>query len=184
MDNLLLATDRDADDSSLMDKNNNSLLVLTSVIGYLYVFCWSFSFYPQLLLNFKRQSAKGLSIDFLFLNFLGFLCYSVYNLFYFFEQDSSQLVSISDVLFSTHALFVTTLTILQIFCMKLQREKLSRNVLRLITFLTFLIAIMFLACLIDSSFGFEALVIYLGYNKVFITLVKYIPQVLMNYRNS
>lgn len=34
-------------------------------------------FYPQALLNWRRKSVSGLSLDFLALNPLGFACYSV-----------------------------------------------------------------------------------------------------------
>lgn len=39
--------------------------------------CWSLSFYPQPLLNWRRKSTHGILIDFPTLNVLGFLCYSI-----------------------------------------------------------------------------------------------------------
>lgn len=41
------------------------------------VLCWSLSFYPQPLLNYKRRSTLGLTVDFPMLNVLGFLCYTI-----------------------------------------------------------------------------------------------------------
>lgn len=41
--------------------------------------CWSASFYPQPISNFRRGSTAGLSIDFPTINTLGFFCYTVYN---------------------------------------------------------------------------------------------------------
>ena len=36
-------------------------------------FCaWSISFYPQAILNYRRKSVVGLSLDFQLLNLLGF----------------------------------------------------------------------------------------------------------------
>lgn len=43
------------------------------------LFC---SFYPQALLNYRRKSVSGLSLDFLVLNPLGFACYSVSAFFH------------------------------------------------------------------------------------------------------
>lgn len=40
---------------------------------------WSASFYPQPITNFRRKSTAGVSIDFTIINFLGFLCYTIYT---------------------------------------------------------------------------------------------------------
>jgi len=52
---------------------------LSYFIGWTYFLAWSASFYPQALLNWRRKSVQGLSMDFIHLNVLGFLCYSVRN---------------------------------------------------------------------------------------------------------
>lgn len=43
------------------------------------MFCWSASFYPQPIFNFRRKSTTGLSIDYPTVNALGFACYSIYT---------------------------------------------------------------------------------------------------------
>lgn len=40
---------------------------------------WSASFYPQPIVNYRRKSTSGLSIDFPTINTLGFVCYAVYT---------------------------------------------------------------------------------------------------------
>lgn len=40
---------------------------------------WSVSFYPQVLLNFRRKTSVGLSFDFLLYNVLAFSCYSAFT---------------------------------------------------------------------------------------------------------
>jgi len=40
---------------------------------------WSASFYPQIIINYRRKSTSGLSIDFPTINTLGFACYTVYT---------------------------------------------------------------------------------------------------------
>ncbi|EHK99435.1 putative Cystinosin [Glarea lozoyensis 74030] len=47
--------------------------------GWIYFFCWSFSFYPQPILNFRRSSTTGTTIDFPAINVLGFIAYFVSN---------------------------------------------------------------------------------------------------------
>jgi cystinosin len=40
---------------------------------------WSASFYPQIIINYRRESTSGLSIDTPTINTLGFACYTVYT---------------------------------------------------------------------------------------------------------
>lgn len=47
------------------------LAPLSALFGWVYTFCWSASFYPQPLLNFRRRSTSGTTVDFPFLNVLG-----------------------------------------------------------------------------------------------------------------
>lgn len=51
--------------------------LLSYLIGWVYFLAWSASFYPQAILNQRRKSVQGLSMDFIHLNVLGFLCYTV-----------------------------------------------------------------------------------------------------------
>lgn len=41
--------------------------------------CWSASFYPQPIHNYRRRSTAGLAIDFPTINVLGFVCYLIYT---------------------------------------------------------------------------------------------------------
>ena len=58
---------------------SNFLFTICSIIGWIYFFAWSISFYPQVILNFKRKSTEGLNLDFIILNIVGFLCYGFYR---------------------------------------------------------------------------------------------------------
>lgn len=40
---------------------------------------WSASFYPQIIINYRRKSTSGLSIDTPTINTLGFACYTIYT---------------------------------------------------------------------------------------------------------
>lgn len=50
---------------------------LSHLIGWAYFIAWSASFYPQAILNWRRKTVQGLSMDFVHLNVVGFLFYSV-----------------------------------------------------------------------------------------------------------
>jgi hypothetical protein len=47
------------------------LWFLSAVFGWIYTAAWSLSFYPQPLLNRRRKSTSGTTIDFPFINSLG-----------------------------------------------------------------------------------------------------------------
>lgn len=44
---------------------------VSGIFGWIYTLCWSLSFYPQPILNFRRRSTSGTTIDFPFINCLG-----------------------------------------------------------------------------------------------------------------
>lgn len=102
------------------------LSLLSAFCGITYFIAWSASFYPQVILNYKRKSVIGLSFDYLDYNILGFTCYSIYNLTMFFSpvvqyqyeqkyHTSDIPVAFSDVLFAVHAFFLCSYTCFQCF---------------------------------------------------------------------
>ena len=66
------------------------LNVFIQIVGWIYFFAWSISFYPQIYLNFRRRSVVGLNFDFLALNIIGHSCYSVFNLYLYTSHDVQQ----------------------------------------------------------------------------------------------
>jgi cystinosin len=50
---------------------------ISRLVGWAYVLCWSLSFYPQPINNWKRKSTQGLAIDFPTMNLLGFTSYTI-----------------------------------------------------------------------------------------------------------
>ena len=60
-------------------EKSKSLLIISDIVGWIYFLAWSVSFYPQIYWNYRRKSVVGLSFDFLSLNLLGFLMYSLFN---------------------------------------------------------------------------------------------------------
>lgn len=86
----------------------------TIIVGWMYFFAWSLSFYPQMFLNFRRKSVTGLNFDFLLLNLIGFSAYSLYNLLMYYDVNvqaeykrehprSPIPVLLNDVVFAVHA---------------------------------------------------------------------------------
>jgi cystinosin len=64
--------------------------IFIQIVGWIYFFAWSISFYPQIILNFRRRSVLGLNFDFLALNLLGHSCYAIYNISLYTSHDIQQ----------------------------------------------------------------------------------------------
>lgn len=47
------------------------LTLVSTAFGWIYTLCWSASFYPQLILNIRRKSTTGTTVDFPLINVLG-----------------------------------------------------------------------------------------------------------------
>jgi cystinosin len=99
---------------------------LSSMIGYTYVTAWSLSFYPQLLSNLRNRHTEGLSSDFCYLNVLGFLCYTIFNLSmaysptlqaqYAARHNGLRIhIAPNDIAFAIHALLLSTVWVIQIW---------------------------------------------------------------------
>lgn len=106
--------------------NSRPLILISVIVGWVYFAAWSISFYPQVILNFRRQSVVGLSFDFLALNIIGHSMYGVFNIsLFFFKYFQDEYfnrfphgmnpVEINDVFFSIHAVILTIFTIGQCF---------------------------------------------------------------------
>ncbi|KAF9336436.1 hypothetical protein BG006_008717 [Podila minutissima] len=162
------------------------------VIGWAYFIAWSASFYPQAFLNYRRKSVQGLSLDFIYLNVLGFLCYSVFNLAFFFNttiQDQyrdrndgqDNLVRSNDVFFAIHALVLSTFTLFQTFFYKHDKDQSVSSPTKVLIFITVAGALIVAASAIWGSAQWIDFLYYLGYIKLGISFIKYCPQVYLNY---
>eukprot|EP01061_Rhynchopus_euleeides_P009793 TRINITY_DN1908_c0_g1_i3.p1 TRINITY_DN1908_c0_g1~~TRINITY_DN1908_c0_g1_i3.p1 ORF type:complete len:358 (+),score=159.19 TRINITY_DN1908_c0_g1_i3:171-1244(+) len=173
---------------------------ISEVIGWIYFAAWSISFYPQLYLNWVRKSVVGMSFDYQLLNLVGFGCYSAFNVAYYYSDDmkadyelkhnsTDNPVHLNDVVFALHAEFLTLLTFLQIFFY----EKGEQRLHPLPIIFTGAFLAVFAAYFIyvnhhggrwaDSDTPWTWLDFFLGLSwvKLGISVVKYCPQVYLNY---
>lgn len=166
------------------------LSVFCDVIGWIYFVAWSISFYPQTILNYRRKCVAGMSFDYMALyNFTGFLFYSIYCIAIFIHKDGtsnpSNPIAINDIAFTTHAFLLTSVKCIQILIYDRAGQKPSM-------FAMWLTSVLWIVSLYNVSlsiafngdlpwFGRMSTIAFLGYMKVLITTVKYIPQAYMNY---
>ncbi|KAK8864284.1 hypothetical protein IAR55_001530 [Kwoniella newhampshirensis] len=94
--------------------------------GVAYFIAWSYSFYPQIILNHQRKKTTGLSPDFIYVNPLGFLALTIWSWGAYLspvarrqyqERHDGHLpqVSTSDLAFSLHALLISLITLVQVW---------------------------------------------------------------------
>lgn len=180
------------------DDDHDFLFYLSQVIGWIYFFAWSFSFYGQVIENYKRKSVSGLSFDFVCYNLLGFMGYTVYTIWgYCDPKIGTGKVSIQDIVFATHATMITFITIIQI-CIYYDKKDSNQKVsstcrLICICLIWGVLQILFIERVLklydphqtdkSSKFNFNS-VIYLGWCKVFISFIKYMPQAYYNYKRK
>ncbi|KAI9333313.1 PQ loop repeat-domain-containing protein [Obelidium mucronatum] len=157
--------------------------VISEVLGWLYFLAWSISFYPQVILNAQRKSIDGLSIDFVMLNWFGFTCYAVFNGFHYFVFKSPD-VQIQDLSFSVHAWILCAVTVAQ--SLWYSPEPRFTSILNKTSTSTRLILPTCTVAIFAAAFALPGLswLTLLGSVKVGISLIKYVPQLLLNWRNK
>jgi cystinosin len=196
-----------------MTKTRSLQLDATSIaLGWCYCILWSFSFYPQIILNYRRKSVVGFSLDFALFNFLGFLCYTIYTCSLkwnpavreqYFTVYKTNLVTLEDCLFALHGLLMCALTCYQ--CIFYERAgKRNSNACLITASIITMCCIGYLIAVISGGgnggpvffeadsekksdvnlFSWLCFVYLLSTTKIGITFVKYTPQVLLNIKNK
>lgn len=167
---------------------------ISSVMGYSYVLAWSVSFYPQILQNARRQTTEGLSIDFALLYAAGYTAYTVYNVAMYWSHTvlneyharygphASPQVQWNDVLFTLHAIFITTFMIGQIvYYDGLQTLRPSPS----IAFCLWAMVVVSLGYPLAILLGYSTWLDYiylLSAVKVVLSILMYAPQVILNHK--
>ncbi|XP_058464332.1 cystinosin homolog isoform X2 [Malaya genurostris] len=174
--------------------NSRPLIYASIVIGWMYFVAWTVSFYPQMIINFKRKSVVGLSFDFLALNLLGHTLYAIFNCLLFWDDHVEQEyfdrhprglnpVVANDVAFSLHATIATSLTVLQCFFYERGEQRVSYIAQGILGI--FAIVIIVSGIMVGTGHWHWLDLLYtFSYIKLAITLIKYVPQAVLNFRRK
>jgi cystinosin len=168
--------------------------LVSSCLGYTYFIMWSISFYPQILLNWQRRTTSGFSVDFCWLNVIGFACYSIYNLSLLYNpsirqqyqarhpESQSIPVRFNDVAFAVHAFVLSLMTLWQIGaydgvgrCIPSFRTRILMGLLGMGMVIGSMVWAIW-----PHHFNALDCIYVLSYIKIGITFIKYVPQVLLN----
>jgi cystinosin len=136
-----------------------------------------------------------MNFDFIAMNLTGFTFYSIYNSYgYFISEDQTGKVDLNDLLFSYHAIIATLLTLSQIMIFPKQSNKIhTPTIIYLVVMWTFLAVWTLLTDvpillsqglkIIDVSVDARS-VSLMGYCKLSISFLKYLPQFYWNYKRK
>ncbi|CAG5098503.1 Oidioi.mRNA.OKI2018_I69.XSR.g15729.t1.cds [Oikopleura dioica] len=176
---------------------NYSLFIVDQSIGWLYFFLWSVSFYPQVIMNFRRKSVVGFGFDYLGYDYVGFAAFSLYNCLLFWSPavfnlyldnypGASNPIQLNDVLFCLHAVLIQTVNLYQCLTYERGGQSLSKvcvSILVLVGVVT--TALVIVAHLgLSENIGWFQILLMGSYIKVGSSVIKYIPQVLLNYKRK
>ncbi|KAG8185689.1 hypothetical protein JTE90_003228 [Oedothorax gibbosus] len=174
-----------------------SWVVVSSVIGWLYFICWSVSFYPQVIENYRRKSVVGLNFDFLGLNLTGFIAYSVFNLglkyvpevqveYHSVHPTGVIPVEVNDVVFAVHAVLATVITIGQCFIYERGDQLIAKSTVAVLALVwsTAAVFLLLTALHVNKYTPWLTFLYFFSYVKLGVTLTKYIPQVVYNYQRK
>lgn len=134
-------------------------------------------------------------MDFLSYNVVGFLCYSIYNLSFYFSKriqdeykqrnDSNEnLVRANDVMFAVHAFLISLFTLLQTFYYKRDSTQRVSKIAQYFLWTSFIGVFVISTVIYAGHAMLIDLMYYLSYVKLVISLIKYVPQVWINFRRK
>ncbi|XP_030948601.1 cystinosin homolog [Quercus lobata] len=171
--------------------NSIPLEITYEVLGWTAFSSWSIGYYPQIILNFRRKSVVGLSFDFAVLNLMKHSTYLIYNASLYFSSviqkqyyekygyEQMLPVAANDVAFSTHAVLATSTIVFQILIYDRGSQKVSKIAIAMIFAVFFFAAVCFFLALPSHSWLW--LISIFNSIQAFMTVIKYIPQAVMNF---
>lgn len=155
------------------------------------------SLHMQVFENWRRHSVVGLSLDYLVYSLVGFLCYAAYTGALYFStgvqeayiqahHGASSDVQLADVLFAAHAVTMSVFVVYQCTIFERQGQRLStlcKSVSGLVGFsvLAYLMH-MQRTCDVSDCNSWMPLLYFLGGVKILMTVIKYTPQALLNWK--
>ncbi|CAA2971991.1 cystinosin homolog [Olea europaea var. sylvestris] len=174
--------------------NSIYLKVSYNVLGWTAFVSWSISFYPQVILNFRRKSVVGLNFDFLLLNLTKHSSYLIYNASLYFSSTVQRQyrqkfglnemipVAANDVAFSIHAVLLTAFTLFQVVIYDRGNQKVSKICIAIVSVAWLSAVICVFIALPRHSWLW--LVNCFNTIQVVMTIIKYIPQAVLNFRRK
>lgn len=161
---------------------------LQSLFGWIYFIAWGITGWPQILLMYKRGTTDGFSPDFMIINIVGFISYSIFTYACYFVPEAAKSyesatgdlpqVELTDVLFASHGAFICGILILQLIILppRIPPNKIVTVISALFQLGVFLGLV---GCVLLDREWYSYLQMC-SYVKVISTFVKHFPQYILN----
>ncbi|XP_062105557.1 cystinosin homolog [Humulus lupulus] len=174
--------------------NTIPMEITYEALGWIAFLSWSISFYPQVILNFRRKSVVGLNFDFMVLNVTKHTSYLIYNATlyfsstvqrqYFEKYGFGQMIPVAanDVAFSVHVTLLTIYLLFQISIYEKGDQTISKITILIIAAVWLFAGVCFFIALQTNSWLW--LISIFNMIQVFMTTIKYTPQVFMNFKRK
>ncbi|KAL7748293.1 hypothetical protein RI367_006252 [Sorochytrium milnesiophthora] len=169
--------------------------LLSACLGWGYFAAWSVSFYPQVILNYRRKRVDGLSTDFVALNIIGFTAYAIFTCAFYFSgtvqrqyrdrnNGQSNLVAPQDVFFALHALALASITGVQMVVYRATRKDLSIPARTAILGVLATVVCFMASMIAKPEIAWLDLIYLCASVKLFVSFIKYLPQMILNYQQQ
>ena len=143
-----------------------------------YIFLWSFGFYSQIYTTIKKKTGDGYSLNFQIIGLTSTLYLLTYNIYLL--NKKKNYITIMDTIYAINTIILMSVQILLCYYYPRKINKLSWS-----SFVIIFVSILFIFLFyISSSFfeiGAREFIIFIGFSKLNITVVKYIFQVFLNF---
>lgn len=166
-------------------------------LGWGYVSLWAASFVPQIIHSHRRRDMAGVSSDYLWLNVVAFACYfattvallesTIVRREYAERHDGyPPIARWNDAVFAAWAWLCALVQLAQAWMFRSTANRVSRPTLAMLTVMVVTLALGALGPAVtgELSWTWLAFVDYMGILKSYITLIKYVPQVLLNLKRQ
>ncbi|KAJ4957548.1 hypothetical protein NE237_024659 [Protea cynaroides] len=173
---------------------SHPLEIAYNIFGWIAFISWSISFYPQVILNYRRKSVVGLSFNFLVLNLTKHSSYLIYNASLFFSHVVQRQyrnkyghgemipVAANDVAFSIHAVLLTAISLFQVFIYERGDQKISKICIAL-TSVAWISAVVCFFIALPHHYWLWLVSVF-SVIQVVMTAIKYVPQAYMNFKRK
>lgn len=171
--------------------------ILAQVVGWTYNFFWTVSFYPQVIMNFRRRSVIGFNFDYLGYDLTGFISFSLYNcllfwspaVFALYQQrypGSPNPITINDIVFCIHAVFIQLINTYQCMVFESNGQSMSKLCWSILigTGTVSAIYALVIATGLVNGLNWLDLLIFGSYIKIGSSCIKYMPQVYLNWKRK
>lgn len=165
-----------------------TLTWLEAIFGWVYFVAWSATFWPQVLLIFKRRTTAGLSTDFVAINIVGFVSYAIFT-FSSYTVPSVAIsyqtftgyppqVELADVLFAAHGAIMCAVLVAQLFLLPPRTPPRPYVTVGVVVVQT--LVLLGLVLSLAGRLNWYKYLTFAGSVKVLASIIKHFPQVFLN----